>query len=168
MPPAINVSVGRWTAAELKVIWHTHTHTHRNPQPTTQVDNNEYLIKWPERYLGPFKFRERKAPKKRTRAKTGLWAKFTFVLRPRFACYRSSYCCCSPSCCWAQNFISIINTNVGRALGPCSNLSCEFGWAQASAVAARGLLINFYFNVQNLTLSNCDNKAELMNCMSCG
>lgn len=26
----------------------------------------------------------------------------------------------------AQNFISIINTNVGRALASCSNLSCEF------------------------------------------
>lgn len=111
VPPAINVSVGRWTAAELKVIWHTHTtthtFTHRNPQPTTQVDNNEYLIKWPERYLAPFKFREWKAAKngEETRAKTRLWAKFTFVLRPRSACYRSSYCCCSPSaCCCCTEF----------------------------------------------------------------
>lgn len=109
VPPAINVSAGRWTAAELKVIWHTLTHTlartHRNPQP--QVDNNEYLIKWPERYLAPFKFRERKKEQEqRAASKTWLWAKFTFVLRPRSATYRYSYCCCSPSfpACWAQKF----------------------------------------------------------------
>lgn len=35
VPPAINVSAGRWTAAELKVIWHTLTHTHSHAHTAT-------------------------------------------------------------------------------------------------------------------------------------
>lgn len=133
VPPAINVSVGRWTAAELKVIWDTHTHrntfTHRNPQPTTQVDNNEYLIKWPERYLAPFKFRERKAPKmgkKRERRQGSGQSLPLFCALILLAIEVVTVVVLPLLVVVAQNFISIINTNVVRALASCSNLSCEF------------------------------------------
>lgn len=133
VPLAINVSVGRWTAAELKVIWHTHTtahtFTHRNPQPTTQVDNNEYLIKWPERYLAPFKFRERKAPKmgkKRERRQGSGQSLPLFCALVLLAIEVVTVVVLPLLVVVAQNFISIINTNVGRTLASCPNLSCEF------------------------------------------
>lgn len=90
VPPAINVSAGRWTAAELKVIWHTLTHTlartHRNPQP--QVDNNEYLIKWPERYLAPFKFRERKKEQEQRATSS----RQDMALGKVYLCFAPSFC----------------------------------------------------------------------------